>query len=42
MDYVDFDDLHPVLPVSKEKTVDISFFATHVDWMVIIYSHRAT
>jgi hypothetical protein len=42
MDYVDFDDLHPVLPVSKEKTVDISFFATHVGWMVIIYSRQAT
>jgi len=42
IDYVDFDDLHRVLPVIKEKTVDISYFATNVGWMVIIYSHKAT
>jgi len=40
--YVDFDHLHPVLPVSKEKTVDISYFANHAVWMVIIFSHQAT
>jgi hypothetical protein len=42
MDNIDFDDFHPVLPASKEKTVGISSFTTHVGWMVIIYSHQAT
>jgi hypothetical protein len=41
MDYVDFHDLHRVLPLIKEKTVDISYFAINVGWMVINYSHQA-